>query len=150
MNIMQAALGLAQLERIDKLVQRKREIFNWYQSELGNIKGITLNYEAPETKNTYWMVTVVLDENFGLKKDKLMTLMSERGISCRPLFYPLSSIPAYQELEQAQQAQHRNKNAYKISPYGLNLPSGMNMTKRKVEYVCKALKSILSIYQEET
>lgn len=143
MTSMQAALGLAQLERIDELVERKRQIFNWYQSELGSIEGITLNYEAPDTKNTYWMVTVVLDEKFGVKKDTLMSLMLERGIDCRPFFHALSSIPAYQKLEQAEQAQQRNKSAYKISPYGLNLPCGMNMTEEKVAYVCEVFKSAL-------
>ena len=69
MSSMQAALGLAQLERIDELVERKRQIFNWYQSELSNINGITLNYEAPETKNTYWMVTVVLDKELRYAHD---------------------------------------------------------------------------------
>ncbi len=145
MSSMQAALGLAQLERIDELVERKRQIFNWYQSELGSIEGITLNYEAPDTKNTYWMVTVVLNEKFGLQKDVLMSLLSEKGIDCRPFFYPLSSIPAYQALEQAKEARQRNKNAYKISPYGLNLPSGMNMTEEKVGYVCDVLKTIIGV-----
>ncbi|MCL0034116.1 DegT/DnrJ/EryC1/StrS family aminotransferase [Thermodesulfovibrionales bacterium] len=136
---------MAQLERIDELIERKRQIFNWYQGRLGNIEGITLNYEAPGTKNTYWMVTVVLDKKFGLKKDVLMGLMAEKGIDCRPFFHPLSSIPAYQDLEQAKQAQQRNKNAYKISPYGLNLPSSMNMTKEKVDYVCQVLKPIIGV-----
>lgn len=144
MSSMQAALGLAQLERIDELVERKRQVFNWYQSELGDIQGITMNYEAPDTKNTYWMVTVILDKKFGVEKDVLMTLMSEKGIDGRPFFYPLSSLPAYQDLEQAKQAHQRNKNAYKISPYGLNLPSGMNMTKEKVGCVCDVLKSIIN------
>ena len=143
MTSMQAALGLAQLERINDLVERKRKIFSWYKSELGDIPGITLNYEAPETKNTYWMVTVVIDEKFGIKKEELMVLMSERDIDCRPFFYPLSSIPAYCDLEQAKQARQRNKIAYKISPYGINLPCGMNMTEEKVGYVCDVLKSVL-------
>ena len=143
MTSMQAALGLAQLERIDELVERKRQIFNWYRSELGDIQGITLNYEAPNTKNTYWMVTTVFDEKFGFKKEELMALMLEKGIDCRPFFYPLSSIPAYQDLEQAKQAQKRNKIAYEISPYGINLPCGMKMTEEKVGYVCEVLKSIL-------
>lgn len=142
---MQAALGLAQLERIDELVERKRQIFSWYQEKLGNIEGIILNYEAPDTRNTYWMVTIVLDEKFGFKKETLMTLMSEKGIDCRPFFHLLSSLPAYQNLEQAKRAQKRNKNACKISPNGLNLPSGMNMTKEKVDYVCDALKPLLGI-----
>ena len=145
MSSMQAALGLAQLERMDELVERKRRIFKWYQSALDSIPGITLNYEAPDTKNTYWMVTVVLDEKFGLQKDVLITLMSEKGMDCRPFFHPLSSIPAYQKSEQAKRARRRNKNAYKISPYGLNLPSGMNMTKEKVGYVCEVLKSVLEV-----
>jgi perosamine synthetase len=145
MTSMQAALGLAQLERIDELIERKRQIFNWYQEKLGTIDGITLNYEAPDTKNTYWMVTIILDEKFGLKKDTLMTLMSEKGIYCRPFFYPLSSLPAYQDLEQAKQARKRNNNAYKISPHGLNLPSGMNLTEEKVGYVCDVLKSTLGV-----
>jgi perosamine synthetase len=143
MSSMQAALGLAQLERIDELVERKRQIFNWYQERLENVEGITLNYEAPDTKNTYWMVTVVIDENFGIKKKELMALMSGKGIDCRPFFYPLSSIPAYQDLEQVKQARQRNRNAYKISPYGINLPCGMKMTKEKVGYVCDVLKSVL-------
>jgi perosamine synthetase len=145
MSSMQAALGLAQLERIDELIERKRQIFDWYQEKLGNIEGIILNYEAPSTKNTYWMVTIILNEKFGLKKETLMTLMSEKGIDCRPFFYPLSSLPAYQNLEQAKRAQQRNKNAYKISPYGLNLPSGLSMTKEKVEHVCDVLKAIIGI-----
>ena len=143
MSSMQAALGLAQLEHINELIERKRQIFNWYQGRLGNIDGITLNYEAPDTKNTYWMVTIVLDKKFGLKKDVLMGLMAEKGIDCRPFFYPLSSLPAYQKLGQAKQARQRNKIAYKISSYGINLPCGMKMTKEKVGYVCDVLKSIL-------
>ena len=143
MTSMQAALGLAQLERIDELVERKRQIFNWYRSELGDIQGITLNYEAPNTKNTYWMVTMVIDDKFGLKKEELMVLMSEKDIDCRPFFYPLSSIPAYRDLEPAKQARQRNRNAYKISPYGINLPCGMKMTEETVGYVCEALKSVL-------
>jgi len=52
-------------------------------------------------------------------------------------------------LEQAKEAQKRNKNAYKISPYGINLPCGMNMTKEKVSYVCEALKSNLDLVNTE-
>ncbi len=143
MSSMQAALGLAQLERIDELVERKRQIFNWYQQRLANIEGLTLNYEAPATKNTYWMVTVILDKKFGLKKEGVMALMSEEGIDCRPFFHPLSSIPAYQDSEQAAEARRRNKNAYKVSPYGVNLPCGLNLTEEKVHYVCGVLTSSL-------
>jgi perosamine synthetase len=147
MSSLQAALGLAQLERIEELIARKREIFSWYQQELIDVKGVTLNYEAPATRNTYWMVTAIVDRGFGISKDRLMQLMSERGIDCRPFFHPLSSLPAYEHLDQVRQARERNQVSYRISPCGINLPSGLNMTEEKVKYVCDALKDIL---QEST
>ena len=143
MSSLQAALGLAQLERIEELIARKREIFNWYQRELSGLDGITLNYEATGTKNTYWMVTVIVDKRFGLTKERLMQLMSEKHIDCRPFFYPLSSLPAYEHLEQAKQARQRNRVSYEISPYAINLPSALNLTEDKVKYVCDTLRDVL-------
>jgi len=143
MSSLQAALGLAQLERIEELVARKRQIFAWYQEEFADVENVTLNFEAPGTKNTYWMVTVVLDKRFGITKEHLMGRMSEQNIDCRPFFHPLSSLPAFERLEQARRARQRNKISYQVSPYGLNLPSGMNMTVEKVSCVCDALKEIL-------
>jgi perosamine synthetase len=143
MSSMQAALGLAQLERIDELVCRKREIFSWYEDELSGVEGVTLNSQAPQTKNTYWMVTVVLDEKMGIGKERLMQAMDRKNIDCRPFFHPLSSLPAYATLGQAEQARQRNRISYRISPYALNLPSGLNMTLEKVRYVCAALKEIV-------
>ena len=143
MSSMQAALGLAQLERIGELLRAKRQIFSWYQSRLGRVKGITLNYEAPHTRNTYWMVTAVVDKEFGLTKERIIDLMREKAIDCRPFFYPLSSIPAYENSEQARIARTRNHYAYRTSLYGLNLPCALNMSKDKVEYVCDVFVSIL-------
>ena len=144
MSSMQAALGLAQLERIEELISRKREIFVWYDRELANLRGVRLNYQAPGTKNTYWMVTIVLEKGVGVQKDRLIRLMSEKGIDCRPFFHPLSSLPAYENLGQSHLARQRNEVSYGISPYGVNLPSALNMTKQNVRYVCDALREILS------
>ena len=143
MSSMQAALGLAQLERIEELISRKRQIFAWYKSELAGINGVTLNYEAPGTKNTYWMFTAIVDSKYGIEKAGLMEQMSEKNIDCRPFFHPLSSLTAYKDLEQAQSARRRNKVSYEISPYGINLPSSLKMTEDTVKYVCDSFKSIL-------
>lgn len=143
MSSMQAALGLAQLERIEELIARKREIFAWYEKELANVEGVMLNYEAPGTKNTYWMVSIVLHPSFGLPKERVMARLSERSIDSRPFFYPLSSLPAYEHLQQAHEARQRNHVSYEISPYGINLPCALNMTQDKVHYVCEVLKEIL-------
>jgi perosamine synthetase len=144
MSSMQAALGLAQLERIDELIQRKREQFEWYKQELAGIDGITLNAEPVGSLNTYWMVTIVLDPKLGLNKTQLMELLSLRGIDTRPFFHPLSSIPAYEDLEQAHIARQRNKVVYRISPYAINLPSALRLNKEEIKSVCHALLDVLS------
>jgi len=144
MSSLQAALGLAQLERIEELIERKRQIFNWYRERLSEVEGITLNYEAPNTKNTYWMVTIILDRRFDLEKERIIDLLREKNIASRPFFYPLSSLPAYKNLPTAIQAQRRNTVSCQISPFGINLPSALNLEKADVVYVCDAIKAILS------
>ena len=108
MSSMQAALGLAQLERIDELVAQKRRIFEWYREELAGIAGLGLNKEPEGTKNGYWMVTATFDERFDLPKTALMAAMRADGIDTRPFFYPLSSLPAFQS--QGGEAHWRRRN----------------------------------------
>jgi len=148
MSSMQAALGLAQLERIDELVERKRRIFAWYQRELEGLNGVTLNNEAPHTKNTYWMVTVILSPRFGLRKGQVMDRMSERGIDTRPFFHPLSALPAYAGVEEARKAQERNRVSYEISPFAINLPSGLGLKEDAVVYVAECLREIIDTRRE--
>lgn len=143
MSSMQAALGLAQLERIEELIARKRQIFSWYQKQLAEVAGVTLNYEPQVTQNSYWMVTAILDQKFGITKDLLVGKLGEMNIDCRPFFHPLSSLPAYEQAEQSQWAQQRNRISYQISPYGINLPSSLNLMEQQVQYVCESLKVIL-------
>lgn len=143
MSSMQAALGLAQIERIGELVKRKREIFSWYERELMGER-VTLNYEAPRTKNSYWMVTIILDKDLGIDKERFIKLMGASEIDCRPFFNPLSSLPAYEDLKQAKEARRLNLVSYDLSSYGVNLPSGMDMTEEKVRYVCRAVKDIIN------
>jgi perosamine synthetase len=153
MSSMQAALGLAQLERVDELIERKRQIFDWYkeafgEDALGEGDWLTLNSEAPDVKNTYWMVTAIVDPSLGVTKNELMESMSQSGIDCRPFFHPLSSIPAYEKTAQAAEARARNKTAYELSPYGINLPSALNLTPEQVAYVCDQFKKCLALREK--
>ena len=143
MSSMQAALGLAQIERIDELIDKKRRIFSWYWEGLKDIESVTLNSEAADTKNVYWMVTVIIDGKRGLEKEELMRLLAEKNIDSRPFFRPLSSIPAYASSEQAGLARVRNHVSYQLAPFGVNLPSGLNLEEDTVEYVCAALRGLL-------
>lgn len=145
MSSLQAALGIAQLERIEELVENKRCIFNWYKKELENIEGIKLNTEPKDTRNNYWMVTIVYNNRiYDITKEKLMNELKNYNIDSRPFFYPLSMVPAYKKIPNVKQYSKLNKVAYEISPYAVNLPCGMMMTHEIVEYVCEKLIYILN------
>jgi perosamine synthetase len=139
MSSMQAALGLAQLERIEELVARKRQIFGWYCDELGDKAGITLNSQGPGVTNTYWMVTAVLDPEWGIDKMALMARMADKDVDCRPFFHPLSSLPAYAYLPHAADCREENVVAYGISPWAINLPSALELSEADVKAVCERL-----------
>lgn len=143
MSSMQAALGLAQLERIDELVERKRKIFNWYEQGLKDISGLKLNYEAADVINSYWMVTIVWDSLYTLTKEEMIEQLKRYNIDARPFFYPLSMMPAYKDLYLNKHYERRNNISYLISPYAVNLPCGMNMTEELVAKVCGVVRQVL-------
>jgi perosamine synthetase len=144
MSAMQAALGVAQLERIDELVSMKRRIFEWYSQALAGIDGLRLNEEPPGTRNSYWMVTATLDERFDLPKTRLMKLLHQDGIDSRPVFYPLSSLPAFQAWGGAVRWKQQNPTAYRLSAQAINLPSALNLTRDEVTRVSAALRKHLA------
>ena len=144
MSSLQAALGLAQLERVEELVERKREIFAWYREALAGLDDVALNAEPPGTRNSYWMVTFVAGSRWGLPKETLAALLAQAGIDTRPFFYPLSSLPAYARFPQSAVAQRRNRIAYDLSERGINLPSALNLTRPQVTYVAHHVRQALT------
>lgn len=136
MTNIQAALGLAQLERINELINKKRQIFQWYKESLYEIDGIMLNPEKKWGKNVYWMVCLVLEKDFGITRDEIMIKLKEKCIDTRPFFYPISEMPMYG-------GKALNPIAKKISERGINLPSGVNLKKEDVNQACWTLKCLL-------
>ncbi|MBO9520727.1 MAG: DegT/DnrJ/EryC1/StrS family aminotransferase [Nocardioidaceae bacterium] len=143
MSSLQAALGLAQLERIDELVALKRRLHGWYEDRLGDRSELRI-YASPNPGVVWWMVTAQVDPEIGLDKDELQDRLAAVGIDTRPLFRPLSSLPAYADEPQAALARQRNDVAYRLSPYGLNLPSALSLSEGDVDRVCQELVSILA------
>ena len=140
MSSMQAALGLAQLERLDELVEKKRQIFSWYRQELADWNSGYLNPDVPGLFNSYWMTTVVLDPDLKVDKASLVARLRSGGIDVRPFFHPLSAIPAFRDTREAATARNRNKSAYLISPRGINLPSALSLDEATVAHVCTILR----------
>lgn len=143
MSSLQAALGLAQVERAGELVRKKREIFNWYHTRLQDVDGISLNREIPDGLNSYWMVTVVTSDALSIDKFEIIDRMREAGVDCRPFFSPLSSLPAYREHPSSRDAEQRNPVSYDISKRGINLPSGLNITESDVDYITDVLLGVI-------
>jgi perosamine synthetase len=144
MSSLQAALGLAQLERVEELVERKRTIFSWYEEALADVPGIRLNDAGPMVKNAYWMVTAVIAPEHAISKEALMEALTADGITTRPFFYPLSSLPAYASTPEGMEARERNRVAYSIGARGINLPSPLNLTRDQVEFVCDRLRHVIA------
>ncbi len=143
MSGVQAAVGLAQLERVDELVARKRDIFGWYHARLRGIDGLSLNAEPAGVHNSYWMTTVVLGGALGLTSRALMDRLDGRGVDTRPFFAPLSSIPAYRDTGEAQRAAERNATAYRLARCGVNLPSALCLNEGDVARVCEVLRNVI-------
>jgi perosamine synthetase len=144
MSALQAALGCAQLSRLDELVAKKRLIFDWYAQRLADHPALTLNAALPDTNPAFWMVTALCAPSTGLKKFRMMDLLAERGIDTRPFFSPLSSLPAYAGHPQADRALQRNRTSYDLADQGVNLPSGLQLNEDDVAYVCGALEEIIA------
>ncbi len=143
MSSLQAAFGLAQLERLDELVARKRDIFSWYETRLRDVPGIQLNHQPSGTRNTYWMVTIIVDPSYGLTGREMMDHLDRHGIDSRPFFPPLSSLPAFAGAPDVGRARECNTVAYSIGPRGLNLPSALILEEKQVDYVCSVVRDML-------
>ncbi len=143
MSAMQAALALAQLERLDELVAHKRRLFAAYQRGLAGLAGVQLNAEPSGTFNSYWMSTVVLDPALGWTKQALAAELDARGIDTRPFFYPLSALPAFAATADALRARSDNERAYRLSAHGINLPSAACLDEADIARVCEAVRAVV-------
>jgi len=138
----QAAIGLAQTEKVQEKVDKKRWIAETYNELLSGRPDITLPVEEPWAKNVYWMYGILIEESFGLSKDELMARLSELGVETRSFFCPMSLQPVFKGKD------HRFPDisgSYPVSVdlwnRGLYLPSGLTLTRRRIEEVVTELLS---------
>lgn len=136
MTNLQAALGVAQLKRIDDFLAKKRSIFEHYCAYLQNIPKLRLNFVDPCSSSSYWMVCLQIDGYSESQRDHLMAFLKKRGIDSRPYFYPLSDLPMYAEY--ADRA-IRTPVAHTVAAQGINLPSYFDLTNAEVDYICQTL-----------
>jgi len=136
MTNMQAALGCAQLNRYKELVEKKGQLFEWYNTGLKDLEGVSLNRTYEWATNSYWLIYF---EHSNFKEDTradFMTKMKAVGIDTRPCFYPMSDMPYFDQANTP--ATHLKYQQ------GLNLPTYFDLQKSDVDYIIENIKQILS------
>ncbi|TWU41190.1 putative pyridoxal phosphate-dependent aminotransferase EpsN [Novipirellula aureliae] len=143
MTNMQAAIGLAQLQRLDSHVGRKREIGQMYGERLSAIPELELPLsETDYAKNIYWVFGVVLSDSFQGTTQQVAELLGQKKIGTRPFFWPMHWQPVFQKLGLFHDEHYPV--AERMARQGLYLPSGLGLANLEIEHVCVSLKAILN------
>lgn len=131
----QAALGCAQMERIDELISRKREILEFYKSRLDNLSGLKMNPEPDGVLNGAWMPTAVFGRDSGVTAEQIRMDFSKENIDARVFFHPLSSLSMFDDMG-------KNLVASDISGRAINLPSYHDMSTSDLERVIEVVQRV--------
>jgi perosamine synthetase len=139
---LQAAVGLAQLEQLDRNIEKKRRIGNLYNQLLNDIDIIQL--PLPKTQfaeNIYWVYGIVLKEKINIYAIEVMKRLISQNIDCRPFFYSLHQQPVFIKMGMFQGESYPISE--KISRLGFYLPSGIALKSEQIIQVTEVLKKIL-------
>ena len=141
---LQAAIGVAQLEKVDFIVNKKLWLASLYQKHLSGITQIQLPMKPKGNNsiNSYWLYTIILRPEYINKRQKLLDYLENHGIESRPVFLPMHRMPPYQQYRLSNQ----NYNcANQISDGGVSLPSSVSITENEIMRVCSTLRAALLI-----
>ncbi len=137
---LQAAIGVAQLEEIDRFIAIKREMASTYKDLLSGVPGLVLPREKEWARSVFWMYAVLVEREFGLSRDELMRRLKERGVDTRTFFIPLHRQPLFQAKGKRQGLSFPVSEA--LSRKGLYLPSGLALTKGQMKRVAAEITKI--------
>lgn len=139
---LQAALGVAQLERLDRTIARKREIAAIYHRELQGINGVMLPVEKPWAKHVYWVCGLVLDESLGIDAQSVSTRLAHRSIETRPFFLGMHEQPSLRRRGLFEN--DRFPVAERLARQGLYLPNGLTLSDQQVTEICDHVRTCLT------
>lgn len=143
MTNLQAAVGLAQLERLDEFVERKRHSFARYMELLDGVKGIQLPVACTEfAKNINWVFGVVLADEVPFEAPGAMKRLTDLGVGTRPFFWPMHEQPVFRKMGLFRNESYPN--AERIARRGFYLPSGLALTEEQMARVADAVRRILA------
>lgn len=137
MNNITAALGVAQLERVENQIERKRRIFSWYFENLSDLSCIQFQQPWQGSSSIYWMTSILLNTHAPVSRTDLMGILADEGIDTRPVFPSISQYPIW-----GYQPETQPSSSY-IAERGINLPSGVLINRATVERVCAVIRRSL-------
>jgi perosamine synthetase len=141
MTNLQAAIGVAQIKKLDKFVEMKRKIAKLYKKELEELERknlIKLHPEMKWAKCTYWMFSLLINDKFGISRNEVIKKFETEKIETRPFFYPIHTLPIYK-------TNRIYPVAEELSKKGLNLPSSVKLDKEKIVRISNVIKSYRDI-----
>jgi perosamine synthetase len=142
MTNLQAALGIAQLERLNEFVEKKRRMGKLYTEFLSDIKGIELPVALTEyAENIYWVYGIVLKDEFPDDADKVMKTLREKEIGTRPFFWPMHQQPVF--AKKGLFLGESYPEAERIARKGFYIPSGLALTDHQIKKVAKVLHQVI-------
>ncbi|MBI1860402.1 MAG: DegT/DnrJ/EryC1/StrS family aminotransferase [Deltaproteobacteria bacterium] len=130
-----AAIGLAQIEKVDAHLNSRRAIDHWYRKHLSGVEGIRFQTPPRGAQPICWLFTVGFDNSWP-QRDAIMESLGRAGIETRPVFYPIHTLPPYQKPGQLFPVAER------LAASGMNLPTWHGLTEADVIFICKTLKEI--------
>ena len=136
MTNLQAALGVAQLERLNSFIEKKRHIASEYKK---NLPGNVLPHpEGKLYKGTYWLYSILAKDKE--EREQLISFLFGKGIDTRKFFYPVHVMPPYKEFNKV-----NYPNSTSISERGINLPSSVKLSDDEIGYICDCIKSFYKL-----
>jgi perosamine synthetase len=136
MTNIQAAIGCAQMEQAETILDRRKTIAAAYEAELAGVSGLTRPPAEPWAENVYWMYSVLVEPAFGRDRDAVREGLRARGVDSRPFFVPLHDLPPYRSAAPFPVASA-------LAAKGINLPSGTGLRPDEVSLVCRTLRELL-------
>jgi len=141
MTNIQSAIGLAQLEKIEELIERRRKNAHLYNSLLKDVDGITLPIEKEWAKNVYWMYSILIEDEYGISRDELMERLMKKGIDTRTFFIPMHQQVVFENMKLFKG--ERYPVAEELSRKGMYLPSSSGLKEEEINFVCNEIKKII-------
>jgi len=132
-----AAMGVAQLEKLNEYIEKKQKHSSLYNKLLTGIKGIQLPTDKRNIKDSHWLYSILIKDNYVLKRDELIQHLKDKGIETRPFFYPIHRMKPYSKYSTI-----ALETTDLISKKGINLPSSVGLKEQEIQYICNCIEEL--------